>query len=65
MSASVPEVHALFAQLMELLGVRLVSGSITFHLAEGTFQKYHVETYGRPPRDTRACRKPPVDTADE
>lgn len=61
MSASVPEVHAIFAQLMEVLGVRLVNGSITFHVADEKFLKFHTETYGRPPRDTRPCRKPPVD----
>ncbi len=50
MSASVPEVHALLAQLLELLGLRLTTGSITFHLADGHFLKYQIETYGRPPR---------------
>ncbi len=62
MSASVPEVHDIVAQLLELLGVRRLTGSLTLHCSEGAFLKYHVETFGKPPRDTRACRKPSVDS---
>ena len=66
MSASKPEVHDVFATLMELLEIDLrdFTGSVTFNCCEGRFEKFHADRYGRVPRDTRPCRKPGLDRED-